>query len=232
LEGIALELPHDLLLRLSTKSIAVSEYSRQQLLKRRIDAEKIYNGVKPPKLEIPTTRNDEGRRFLFVGRIGPRKGKYLPKIWGEIQELDSKAKLDIIGHPASDKLSTKLRETDGVEFHGSVDSISPYYKRSDALLFPSRAEACPLTVLEAQSFGCPVVAFDLCSHDELIDDGSTGSVVPAYDTTAFANKAICWASENRSDVVPTCRQWISENYSNNSMIQQYIRVYENILNSY
>lgn len=231
LEGFALEIPHDILLRAATQPVAVSDYSRRQLEKRRIKPDQIYNGVKVPDID-ETVTEDGTKNLLFVGRVGPRKGKYLPEIWDKIQERGTNIELDIIGYPADDSLSKQLEAANDVEFHGSVESLSPYYEKADALLFPSRAEACPLTVLEAQAYGTPVIAFDICSHNELINTGHTGSVAPAYDTHKFASEALNWVSKDRSETISVCRQWILDNYSNQNMIEEYIELYERIVDSY
>jgi len=229
-EGFALELPHDVLLRAATEAVAVSDYSQQQLQKRRIDSSRVYNGVKIPELDSePSHQASDSPSFLFVGRVGPRKAKYLPDIWRKIRSEDESATLKIIGYPADDSLSSELKDSQGVSFLGNVDSLCKYYSEADTLLFPSRAEACPLTVLEAQSYGCPVVAFDICSHQELINADATGAVVPAYETDEFATEALRWASGQTKHTTEACRDWIADNYSNEQMIQDYIELYRELL---
>jgi glycosyltransferase involved in cell wall biosynthesis len=46
------------------------------------------------------------------------------------------------------------------------------------VLLPSRFEGVPLIVLEAQRFGCAVVATDVGATAEIIDDGVDGFLVP------------------------------------------------------
>ena len=46
------------------------------------------------------------------------------------------------------------------------------------MLLPSRFEGVPLIVLEAQRFGCAVVATDVGATGEAIEDGADGFLVP------------------------------------------------------
>ena len=52
---------------------------------------------------------------------------------------------------------------------------------------PSRLEAFPVTIQEAMQAGVPVVATDVGSVREAIDDGETGFVVPVQDVGAMAD---------------------------------------------
>ncbi|WP_162265539.1 glycosyltransferase [Haloprofundus marisrubri] len=226
IEGVGLEIPHDILMRMSDKVVSVSNYSKSQLRKRGIESSRVYNGITD---KVNDREYNDGVNALFVGRIGPRKGKHLPEIWKSVTEQSNNCNLDVIGYPADKGLVKELKNIQGVTIHGSVDSIKPFYQSSDVLLFPSRAEACPLTVLEAQQNGCPVIAFDICSHRELIDTGSTGSVIPAYETTKFAQEALSWAKTHNSEVSSACESWISNKFSNEMMIDEYVNIYLSML---
>ena len=56
--------------------------------------------------------------------------------------------------------------------------LDALYAWADAVLLPSRFEGVPLIVLEAQRFGCAVVATDVGATAEAIEDGADGFLVP------------------------------------------------------
>lgn len=62
------------------------------------------------------------------------------------------------------------------------------YPNFDVYLLPSRLEAFPVTIQEALQAGTPVVATEVGSVREAIDDGKTGFVVPVEDVDAMAAK--------------------------------------------
>jgi len=71
-------------------------------------------------------------------------------------------------------------------FLGEVPDIAPWYRRISLYVAPSRNEGFGLTPLEAMASGAAVVASDAGAYAELIEDGTTGAVVPAGDAEALA----------------------------------------------
>jgi glycosyltransferase involved in cell wall biosynthesis len=56
----------------------------------------------------------------------------------------------------------------------------------DIVLLTSDVEGIPGVVIEAQMAGCPVVTFPLGRVAEVVDDGTTGVVLPRADVGAMA----------------------------------------------
>jgi glycosyltransferase involved in cell wall biosynthesis len=65
-----------------------------------------------------------------------------------------------------------------VTFIGHTDQALKWTYAANVLALASRAEAMPLTVLEAMALGTPVVASDVDGIPELIVDGETGVLFP------------------------------------------------------
>lgn len=68
---------------------------------------------------------------------------------------------------------------DKVEFIGYIDHYhtKKYYKEADVFLFPSIREGSPTVILEAMSYGLPVIAFKQNGADIIIDKKS-GVLIP------------------------------------------------------
>ena len=73
-----------------------------------------------------------------------------------------------------------------VELRPFVEDARNLYPIFDVYLLPSRLEAFPVTVQEAMHAGVPVVATDVGSVREAVDDGETGFVVSVEDVQAMA----------------------------------------------
>ena len=84
-----------------------------------------------------------------------------------------------------------------------------------ALLFPSAIEAGPVTVLEAESVGCPVIVSRFGGASENMCDGLTGFTVS--DTSDMVDKIAAIGSIKREN----CKRWIAENRSRQQMIDRY-----------
>lgn len=61
------------------------------------------------------------------------------------------------------------------------------FAEHDALLQPSRNEGMPMSMLEAMSYGMPVVATRVGAVPEMIDDGVHGLLTPPRDAVALAD---------------------------------------------
>jgi glycosyltransferase involved in cell wall biosynthesis len=70
-------------------------------------------------------------------------------------------------------------------FLGTRADVPGVLALADLVVLPSRAEAMPLTVLEAQVAGVPVVACDVGDVRAMLDATGGGLVVPAGDGPAF-----------------------------------------------
>ncbi len=63
---------------------------------------------------------------------------------------------------------------DYFEFTGAVDDVSFYFKKSFCVISTSRWEGLPLAILEAMSYGLPVIATAVTGNSELVIDGYNG----------------------------------------------------------
>lgn len=74
-----------------------------------------------------------------------------------------------------------------VHFMGEQDQaeVSRVMRSADIFLLPSTAEVLPVVLMEAQAVGLPVVATDVGSVRDIVEDGRSGVVVPPADTDAL-----------------------------------------------
>jgi len=79
-----------------------------------------------------------------------------------------------------------------ITLHPESDNIIEFYKHADLVLNLSRTdqwiETFGLTILEAMSFGIPVIAPPVGGPTELVDDGVTGYLIDSYDIDKLAAK--------------------------------------------
>ena len=78
-----------------------------------------------------------------------------------------------------------------------TNNVSEYYKQASLYLVTSKSEAFPMTVLEALSYGVPVVSYgDLVGPREIITDQKNGWLTPQNEPEEMA-RAIIDAFSNR-----------------------------------
>ncbi|MGA2887712.1 MAG: glycosyltransferase family 4 protein [Terracidiphilus sp.] len=172
--------------------IAVSEFEREILIGGGLPAGKVV--VKPNFVNSypwNAERNTEDTA-LFVGRLSPEKGiRTLLSAWtsGRIP-----LRLKIIGDgPMAEEVSACATTNIGVEYLGEHSSETVYREMTKAkfLVFPSECfETFGRTVVEAFSRGTPVLAADLGSVRELVEDGVTGYRFTPKDANALVAGAL------------------------------------------
>ncbi len=107
-----------------------------------------------------------------------------------------------------------------VEYIGPVSGIDKveFLSRAKALLFGASTEAGPVTPLEAQACGCPVIVSAYGAAEEAVVNGETGFVV--RDTLEMVEAIKKIDTIDRAKV----RQWAVENRSTEKMIDAYEKV--------
>lgn len=140
----------------------------------------------PDKLEI---RNKE---IIAVGRLTYQKNfQVLLKAWQQIQSQVDDWSLKIYGTGEDfDELSTIIHnhQLKNVELMGQASQIEQIYQKSSLFVMSSRFEGLPMVLIEAQTFGLPIISFD-CPHGpaEVIHHQKNGLLVENQNVTALAN---------------------------------------------
>lgn len=186
------------------KKLATSFYDKKEILviPNGADVRAFSTGATGNNYEDENNDSASECHLLFVSRLIERKGlqDILPQLQHIIvncAESGVKLTLDIVGDgPFRENLETMVKElniSDNVIFHGqkSKDLLPAYYSKADVFLFPSRKEGMPNAVLEAMSYGLPIIMTPCQGSDELID--GNGFVT---DASGFGDK-ICELALNR-----------------------------------
>lgn len=105
---------------------------------------------------------------VMVARLSPEKQQdHLLSAWPKILRAVPDAHLELWGY-ANDNFDQKLKEQvkaehleNSVTFCGYTTDVNAVYERAQLLILPSRAEGLPLSLVEAQSRGLPIVANDI-----------------------------------------------------------------------
>lgn len=117
---------------------------------------------------------------ISVGRLVQVKGfDLLLQAWKIVVEKYSTWQLYIVGAGEEElnlkNLTHALNIIDNVIFTGSSNNVAKYYKKSSFYCLSSRFEGFPMVLLEAQSYGLPIVAFDCDTGPaEIVTNGLNG----------------------------------------------------------
>ena len=174
-------------------------------------------------------------RILFVSRLIERKGLQfiIPQLKGVAEKCNKKIKLIVVGEGPYRGDLEQLSKDYGVEniisFQGQKDKheLLEYYGNADAFILPSQKEGMPNVVLEAMSYGLPIVMTPCEGSQELID--GNGYVVK---TEKFPNclGELCNDVSKREKMGKRSKELIGEKFLWSSVAKQYLNLFERVRN--
>jgi glycosyltransferase involved in cell wall biosynthesis len=181
----------------------------------------VYNGI---DLSLYPLQEHGGDCLIFLGRIHPDKGVHLAIQVARLSGLP----LLIAGIIQDrtyfrEQVEPHLDQT--IRYIGPVDvpGKNALFARARALLHLNTIpERFGLVLAEANAAGVPVIAMDLGSCREVIEDGQTGFLVDNVPEAVHALRRI--PEIDRS----VCRQRVQQCFSIETMVESYERVYRTI----
>jgi glycosyltransferase involved in cell wall biosynthesis len=123
-----------------------------------------------------------GRKFLFVGGDFLRKGGDLLLKLAETEFQD--CEFHMVTRSFVGKKGQNIFIYDDVE--PNTEEMLDLYRKCDVFVLPSRSDFHSIAGLEAMSMSLPMIASEVGSFREIIQDGTTGFVVAIDDERALA----------------------------------------------
>lgn len=177
-----------------TNHICVSQSEKLKAATLGITAEVIPNGITESQRELRKTNIQHQAKLVGVlSRLDSFKNvswvinnyDLIAKTWPDV-------KIEIAGDGEDkdnlQKQITKHNLDSVIKMVGSQPPLS-FFERIDILLCPSKGEGLPYTVLEAMSFGVPIVASKVPGHVDLLPsqnlfslENADFSILSPYDT--------------------------------------------------
>lgn len=165
--------------------IALSNQWKRDLLKisPASDVRVVYNPtiLRDVSFERGICHQQEPVKFLFMGRIGKRKGVY--DIVESMRQVHSdNVQIHLYGDGEVDQLQKLVTEKGlqrSVKVCGWIDGSTKdaTFRSADVLLLPSYNEGLPISVLEAMAYGLPVLATDVGGIAEAVAEGENGFLI-------------------------------------------------------
>lgn len=203
----------------------LTNFQKEKVKNLGIDKNKII--LKPNSLQMSFDIQKEKKDYIYVGRLEESKGIYeLLKVW---DTLDERFVLTIIGGGEVEEKLKKEFSNANIIFKGkcSREETLKSISKSKYLIQPSILyETFGLTIIEAMSFGVPVIGYQIGTRGDFIQDGVNGFLS---------------GRDNLKDVIGNsykyeCYELLSKNsietaklYENEYIIEKQIRIYNKIL---
>ena len=163
--------------------------------------------------------------FGFVGQISDGKGiellleqlsdmeDVILYIYGKSQLLDYEANLK------------RKYEGSSIKFMGFKDNLEDVYNNLDILIVPSLwNDSAPRVIVEAYSFGIPVIASNRGGISEFVEEGKTGFIFDPNDPSELKEK-IKWFQANKEQIELMSEFCLAKvkDFSKEKLINEYIK---------
>lgn len=175
--------------------LALSEAWRTTLqrISPRARIEVLMNAVPLPPLDHRPAPTDHRPSLLFFGEIARHKGVLeLARAFAQVADQLPGLRLVYAGTgravAETRELTARLGLGERAEFTGWLESERKRAVLAGATIFvlPSFVEGMPMALLEAMSWGLPVIATPVGGVPEIVTDEVDGLLVPAGDVAALA----------------------------------------------
>lgn len=188
----------------------------------------------------------DNQKILYFGTLIRKKGLFeLPLIFNEVHRKNPAAELLLIGKDSKDKITgnsstwSMVRPLfdEGamrhVNYHGSVayTEIKNHIQQAAVCVFPTFAEALPVSWLEAMAVQKPVVASDIGWAPEVIEDGREGLLVHPKNHVAYgaAINRILGSKGLQLEFGQAARKKVAEKFSIAKVAKQSVDFYQKFL---
>jgi glycosyltransferase involved in cell wall biosynthesis len=210
-----------------------------------IDFKIIPNGVNLSKFDNHQNPS-EGKKILYFGTLIRKKGALeIPHIFNAVNNLDKDATLILVGKDSGD-ISTASSSTwqlmqplfndeafKQIKYVGPVPyhDIKEHIAAANVCIFPTFAEALPVSWLEAMAMKKAIVASNIGWATEVIADQQEGFLVHPKAHQAYAEAILKLL--NDTDLNKACgenaRKKIEKTFSNQVVAQKNIQFYKQII---
>ncbi|WMI65811.1 glycosyltransferase family 4 protein [Aestuariibaculum sp. YM273] len=228
--------------------ISVSKFTGEltnTVLGLKRDFEVIPNAVDATQF-MPVLKKASEPVILYFGTLIRKKGLLeLPDIFNKVVEANPKAKLVLAGHDSADiqtgtdstwalmqPLFT-LKALAQVSYLGVVkyEKIQELIAEAAVCVFPSFAEAFPLSWLEAMAMEKAIVASNVGWAKEMINDAKEGFLVhpKAHDSYAYRILELLNNQQKRDDFGKAARKRVIKDFSHIEIARKSVEFYKQFI---
>jgi len=238
----------------SSAIVAISDLQKQELTaEHKICDQKKMNVIPlgfdlDPFHDAATTRREETRNKLgltdevavaLIGRFAPVKNHSLlfDALEKVLPEITKGIKVFIVGDGSERKLIEGRAEKINKEYPGTVvltswiKDIASFNAGMDIICLTSLNEGTPVSLIEAQASGVPVISTDVGGVRDVILENETGFVVPSNDADKFSEKLLELIENEKKREFMSQNGWnhVRDKFSYQRLTSDTERLYEQLL---
>lgn len=153
---------------------------RDKVLSKNSNVVVIHNGAPEPSREFVNHSVHQPIRFVMTARFSNQKDQ-MSLIRAAKNLPINQYQISFVGDGPNlvecKRLVDELGLTSSIKFCGFQRNVPPFLKENDVYVLTSHYEGLPLSVIEAMSYGMPIIASDVGGNEELIKNKENGFLV-------------------------------------------------------
>jgi glycosyltransferase involved in cell wall biosynthesis len=177
-------------------------------------------------LEDKINKNSKKIKILFLSRLVKEKGIFeLLEAFENLSRDKNNLELTVAGNgEIFNQLQEQLKEKKNIRLTGYVEgeAKSTLFQESDIYILPSYSEGLPISVLEAMSFGLPIITTKVGGLKRFFKDGAMGYFIEAKNSTDIEEKIklILSNKEKSIEISKFNYQYAQDNLTNDVIAQK------------
>lgn len=179
----------------------------------------------------------KGKRIVALANLRVQKNHFLLlQVAKRLKLSHSEWTFHLVGKDFEDDYSRQIKNLilelnlkNNVFIYGSRQDVKNILEQSTIAILTSQSEGLPVALLEYGWYKKPIVVTDVGEIPLLIQDGINGFMVGSGNEELFYNKLLQLIENEtlQSDFGKVLQQTINNNYSEESVLQQYLNWLEN-----
>lgn len=239
----------------STGIIAISEQQKKELafehnicepdkirvIPLGLDLHKFNSDKEANRLQMRKTLAlaDDDVAIAIIGRLAPIKDhSFFLDVIAEIKTKTIRSiKVFIVGdgseHATIEERCNVLNEKHGffIKMTSWIENVAPIYHAMDIVCLSSKNEGTPVSLIEAQASGVPVVSTDVGGVKDIVEHGTTGFVVACNDKSAYVSHLLSLVEEDELRNTMASKGWssVGEKYNYPTLVKNITEYYNELL---
>ncbi|QIL77334.1 glycosyltransferase family 4 protein [Hymenobacter sp. HDW8] len=202
------------------------------------NVEVLHNGVYPAAFASCFTTPDNLNRFLFLGRLGQRKGVY--DLLKAVEDLKNKhPQTNLRFYLAGDGEIEQVQQL--IEAKGLIEQVKVlgwmgdeekrhWLQQADTMVLPSYNEGLPMSILEAMAGGKIIISSRVGGIPDLVTEGVNGFLITPGDVESLS-KHITYVATHPAEMLQMARsnqQKIEADYNLEKLNAWLVAMYHDI----
>lgn len=194
--------------------------------------------------ERTNTRNkfnidDDTVAIAIVGRLAPIKNHdyFLDVIEHILPRIDKKVAVFIVGD-GSERVSVQARVDqinakfdNCIKMTSWIEDIGTFNAGMDIICLTSKNEGTPVSLIEAQAAGIPVITTDVGGVRDIVLEGETGYIIPVNDRELYEEKLMDLIQNEKKREIMSQNGWnhVEEKFHYRTLVKNMEALYMQLL---